>query len=158
MRLRDRALCHAMHAPVERGNFRQLFALVFALVLNHMKRKSSASTDTIISVFSSLGTAVGLGVLLVAAGAMLGFWRNNLSIFVLILLLFLRLLPNKTKRGRFRRSPIANYQLANAPVRTALRRKCSTAHKDACAFLLARHKHSSSRAEKILYVNEKHRQ
>lgn len=40
-----------------------LFALVFALVLNHMKRKSSASTDTIISVFSSLGTAVGLVIL-----------------------------------------------------------------------------------------------
>lgn len=40
-----------------------LFALFFALVLNHMKRKSSASTDTIISVFSSLGTAVGLVVL-----------------------------------------------------------------------------------------------
>lgn len=40
-----------------------LFALVFALVLNHMKRRSNASTDTIISVFSSLGTAVGLVVL-----------------------------------------------------------------------------------------------
>lgn len=40
-----------------------LFALFFALVLNHMKRKSSASTDTIISVFSSLGTAVGLVIL-----------------------------------------------------------------------------------------------
>lgn len=40
-----------------------LFALFFALLLNHMKRKSSASTDTIISVFSSLGTAVGLVVL-----------------------------------------------------------------------------------------------
>lgn len=40
-----------------------LFALFFALVLSHMKRKSSASTDTIISVFSSLGTAVGLVVL-----------------------------------------------------------------------------------------------
>ena len=40
-----------------------IFALFFALLLNHMKRKSSASTDTIISVFSSLGTAVGLVVL-----------------------------------------------------------------------------------------------
>lgn len=40
-----------------------LFAIFFALVLNHMKRKSTASTDTIISVFSSLGTAVGLVVL-----------------------------------------------------------------------------------------------
>lgn len=40
-----------------------VFALFFALVLNHMKRKSSASTDTLISVFSSLGTAVGLVIL-----------------------------------------------------------------------------------------------
>ena len=40
-----------------------LFALLFALVLKHMERKSSASTETIISVFSSLGTAVGLVVL-----------------------------------------------------------------------------------------------
>lgn len=40
-----------------------LFAVCFALVLNHMKRKSSASTDTMISVFSSLGTAVGLVIL-----------------------------------------------------------------------------------------------
>lgn len=40
-----------------------LFAVAFALVLNHMKRKSSASTDTIISVFSSLGTAAGLVIL-----------------------------------------------------------------------------------------------
>lgn len=40
-----------------------LFAIVFALVLNAIKRKNTVSTDTIISVFSSLGTAVGLVIL-----------------------------------------------------------------------------------------------
>lgn len=40
-----------------------IFAIFFALLLTVMKRKSSASTDTIISVFSSLGTAVGLVIL-----------------------------------------------------------------------------------------------
>lgn len=40
-----------------------LFALAFALLLSHVKRRTSASTDTIISVFSSLGTAVGLVIL-----------------------------------------------------------------------------------------------
>lgn len=39
------------------------FAVLFALLLTWMKRKSAASTDTVISVFSSLGTAVGLVVL-----------------------------------------------------------------------------------------------
>lgn len=45
-----------------------------------------------------IGTAVGLGLLLAAAGGLLGFWHNNPSIFVLLLLLFFRLLPGKTKR------------------------------------------------------------
>lgn len=40
-----------------------LFAIVFALVLNYIKRKNTVSTDTIISVFSSLGTAAGLVIL-----------------------------------------------------------------------------------------------
>ena len=40
-----------------------LFAFVFALVLNHIKRKRTVSTDTIISVFSSLSAAIGLVVL-----------------------------------------------------------------------------------------------
>lgn len=40
-----------------------LFAVLFALLLIWMKRKSAVSTDTVISVFSSLGTAVGLVVL-----------------------------------------------------------------------------------------------
>ena len=40
-----------------------LFALFFALLLSCMKRRSTASTDTIISVFSSLGTAIGLVIL-----------------------------------------------------------------------------------------------
>jgi zinc transport system permease protein len=40
-----------------------LFAIVFALVLNKIKRRKTVSTDTIISVFSSLSTAIGLVVL-----------------------------------------------------------------------------------------------
>lgn len=40
-----------------------VFAVVFALVLNQIKRKNTVSTDTIISVFSSLGTALGLVIL-----------------------------------------------------------------------------------------------
>lgn len=40
-----------------------IFAWVFALVLNHIKRKRTVSTDTIISVFSSLSSAIGLVVL-----------------------------------------------------------------------------------------------
>lgn len=39
------------------------FAVVFALLLNYIKRKNTISTDTIISVFSSLGTAAGLVIL-----------------------------------------------------------------------------------------------
>ena len=40
-----------------------IFAVLFALLLTVMKRKSTASTDTVISVFSSLGTAIGLVIL-----------------------------------------------------------------------------------------------
>ena len=40
-----------------------LFAVVFALALNKIKNASLSSTDTVISVFSSLGIAVGLAVL-----------------------------------------------------------------------------------------------
>lgn len=40
-----------------------LFAWIFALVLNYIKRKRTVSTDTIISVFSSLSSAIGLVVL-----------------------------------------------------------------------------------------------
>lgn len=40
-----------------------IFAWIFALVLNHIKRKQTVSTDTIISVFSSLSSAIGLVVL-----------------------------------------------------------------------------------------------
>lgn len=39
------------------------FAVVFALALNQIKRRNTVSTDTIISVFSSLGTAIGLVIL-----------------------------------------------------------------------------------------------
>ncbi len=40
-----------------------IFAVIFALGLNQIKRKNTVSTDTIISVFSSLGTALGLVIL-----------------------------------------------------------------------------------------------
>ena len=40
-----------------------VFAIMFALLLNRIKRKNTVSTDTIISVFSSLGTALGLVIL-----------------------------------------------------------------------------------------------
>lgn len=40
-----------------------IFAVLFALALNQIKRKNTVSTDTIISVFSSLGTALGLVIL-----------------------------------------------------------------------------------------------
>lgn len=40
-----------------------LFAVVFALLLNTIKRSNIASTDTIISVFSSLSMAIGLVIL-----------------------------------------------------------------------------------------------
>lgn len=40
-----------------------VFAIVFALVLNRIKRMNTISTDTIISVFASLSTSVGLVIL-----------------------------------------------------------------------------------------------
>lgn len=40
-----------------------IFAIIFAIALNKIKRKNTVSTDTIISVFSSLGTALGLVIL-----------------------------------------------------------------------------------------------
>jgi len=40
-----------------------IFAVIFALALNKIKRKNTVSTDTIISVFSSFGTALGLMIL-----------------------------------------------------------------------------------------------
>jgi zinc transport system permease protein len=40
-----------------------LFAIAFAIALNQIKRRKSASTDTIISVFSSLSIALGLVIL-----------------------------------------------------------------------------------------------
>ena len=40
-----------------------LFGVLFAIVLNIIKVKKTASTDTIISVFSSLSTAIGLVIL-----------------------------------------------------------------------------------------------
>jgi zinc transport system permease protein len=40
-----------------------IFAIIFALVLNQIKRRKTVSTDTVISVFSSLSTALGLVIL-----------------------------------------------------------------------------------------------
>lgn len=40
-----------------------IFAIIFALLLNYIGSKNTASTDTIISVFSSCSIAIGLGVL-----------------------------------------------------------------------------------------------
>lgn len=40
-----------------------IFAIIFSLVLNKIKNTNAASSDTIISVFSSLGIAIGLAVL-----------------------------------------------------------------------------------------------
>ena len=37
-----------------------IFAIIFAIVLNYIKNKKTASTDTIISVFSSSAVAIGL--------------------------------------------------------------------------------------------------
>ncbi|MDF2907810.1 MAG: putative rane protein [Herbinix sp.] len=40
-----------------------LFAIVFALLLNRIKRRKTVSTDTVISVFASLSMAIGLVIL-----------------------------------------------------------------------------------------------
>ncbi len=40
-----------------------VFAVVFALLLNQINRRSLAATDTIISVFASCATAIGLAIL-----------------------------------------------------------------------------------------------
>ena len=40
-----------------------LFAVVFALLLNYIRHKNIVSSDTVISVFSSLSVAVGLAIL-----------------------------------------------------------------------------------------------
>lgn len=40
-----------------------IFAVIFALLLNKISSKSTASTDTIISVFSSCSVAIGLAIL-----------------------------------------------------------------------------------------------
>lgn len=46
------------------ANFAMLiFAVVFALLLNKIKRRNTVSTDTVISVFSSLSMSIGLVIL-----------------------------------------------------------------------------------------------
>ena len=39
------------------------FARVFALLLNHIKKRNMENVDTIISVFASVATAIGLAIL-----------------------------------------------------------------------------------------------
>src|SRR5699024_2540745 len=40
-----------------------VFGVIFALLLNWIRKKSIASTDTVISVFASCGMAIGLAIL-----------------------------------------------------------------------------------------------
>lgn len=40
-----------------------IFAIIFALLLNYISRKGLSSTDTLISVFASCATAIGLAIL-----------------------------------------------------------------------------------------------
>lgn len=40
-----------------------IFAVIFSLLLNKIKRRKTVSTDTVISVFASLSTAIGLVIL-----------------------------------------------------------------------------------------------
>lgn len=40
-----------------------IYAIIFALLLNYIKRRKTLSTDTVISVFSSLSMAIGLMIL-----------------------------------------------------------------------------------------------
>ena len=40
-----------------------IFAVVFAILLNHIKKRNPENVDTIISVFASVATAIGLAVL-----------------------------------------------------------------------------------------------
>ena len=61
-----------------------VFAIIFALLLNAIKRKDSLSTDTIISVFSSFSTAIGLVILLV--GDILSISKKELIILLLVFL------------------------------------------------------------------------
>ena len=53
-----------------------LFAVVFSLLLNKIGSKSTASTDTIISVFSSCSVAIGLAIL--SKGGKFGKYSNLL--------------------------------------------------------------------------------
>ncbi len=40
-----------------------VFAIIFAILLNHIKKRSPQNVDTVISVFASVATAIGLAVL-----------------------------------------------------------------------------------------------
>ena len=55
-----------------------LFAIVFALLLNKIAEKSTASTDTLISVFSSASMALGLAI---AGGRYFEHYQTGNSLF-----------------------------------------------------------------------------
>lgn len=57
--------------------FSLIFAIVFAVLLNIIKRSGFSSADTVISVFSSLGIALGL-VLLSTGGSSISKYQNLL--------------------------------------------------------------------------------
>lgn len=75
------------------------FAIVFALVLNSIKRKKTASTDTIISVFASIGLSAGLVILArggdfskysnILIGDILSVTKKEIIAFLIILLITL---------------------------------------------------------------------
>lgn len=74
-----------------------LFAVVFALLLNHINRKQLVATDTLISVFASCSTAVGLAILSkggnfnrytsILVGDILSITKNELILLFLIMVI-----------------------------------------------------------------------
>lgn len=75
------------------------FAIVFALVLNSIKRKKTASSDTVISVFASVGLSAGLVILArggnfskysnILIGDILGVTKKEILALLIILLVTL---------------------------------------------------------------------
>jgi len=74
-----------------------LFAILFALFLNYIKRRKTVSTDTVISVFASLSMAIGLVILshggqfakysALLVGDILSIKINEINLLFLILLI-----------------------------------------------------------------------
>jgi zinc transport system permease protein len=71
-----------------------VFAIVFALLLNRIKRRKTVSTDTVISVFASLSMAIGLVILsrggnfskysVLLVGDILSITREEIALLFLI--------------------------------------------------------------------------